>query len=82
MGACGRSTNARAGQFYARMTWSQSSMCSLSISRTVGISALRFFWGYPVVSTRAECLSATAPRRSAPSDRLVAGDAGGGHAKG
>jgi hypothetical protein len=32
----------------------------------------------PLVSTRAERLSATAPRRSAPSDRLVAGDAGGG----
>jgi hypothetical protein len=38
-----KSTNARAGQFNARMTWSQSSMCSLSISRTLGIrSALRF----------------------------------------
>src|SRR5438128_11644326 len=35
-----------------------------------------------LVSRRAERLSATAPRRSAPSDRLVAGDAGGGHAKG
>jgi hypothetical protein len=43
-----KSTNARAGQFNARMTWSQSSMCSLSISRTLGIrSALRFSWGYP-----------------------------------
>jgi hypothetical protein len=31
-----QSMNARAGQFNARMTWSQSSMCSLSISRTLG----------------------------------------------
>ncbi len=36
------------GQFNARMTWSQSSMCSLSFSRTLGIrSALRFSWRYP-----------------------------------